>query len=109
MAEHHFSPAELAALSYLEGDAWLQGFYNCWTRKEAILKAEGVGLNLPLRCFDVSLTPGLPAQLLAVRPPASFCHPWTLHTLDTPSGTAAALAAGNPRAEVRCFHFQEPR
>ena len=105
VAEKYFSSRELAALALLEGDAWLQGFYRCWTRKEAILKAEGVGLNLPLSCFDVSLLPGVPAQLLAVRPPAVFRHPWTLHELTTPPTTVAALATGSPHAEVSCFFF----
>jgi 4'-phosphopantetheinyl transferase len=105
VAQSHFSPTELDALSSLEGEGWLQGFYYCWTRKEAILKAEGVGLNLPLYSFDVSLIPGLPAKLLGARPPAVFRHPWTLHNLATPLGTVAALAAGNLQAEVLCFQF----
>ena len=105
VAESHFSPTERAALSTLEGAAWLQGFYHCWTRKEAILKAEGVGLSLPLSSFDVSLIPGLPAQVLGVRPPAVFRRPWTLHNLATPFGTVAALAAGSLQAEVLCFRF----
>jgi 4'-phosphopantetheinyl transferase len=106
VAESHFSPTELAALSSLEGEAWLKGFYHCWTRKEAILKAEGVGLNFPLPSFDVSLIPGLPAKLLGVRRPAAFRHPWTLHNLITPLETVAALAASNPQAEVLCFQFR---
>jgi len=105
VAESYFSPTELAALSSLEGEAWLKGFYHCWTRKEAILKAEGVGLNLPLYSFDVSLIPGLPAKLLGVRPPAVFRHPWTLHDLATPAGTVAALASGSLQAEILCFRF----
>jgi 4'-phosphopantetheinyl transferase len=107
VAESNFSPTELAALSSLEGEAWVKGFYHCWTRKEAILKAEGVGLNLPLDSFDVSLIPGLPAKLLGLRPPAAFRQPWTLHNLTTPLETVAALAAGSPRAEVLCFRFRD--
>jgi 4'-phosphopantetheinyl transferase len=106
VAESHFSPTELAALSSLEGEAWLKGFYHCWTRKEAILKAEGVGLNLPLSSFDVSLIPGSPAKLLGVRSPAVFRRPWTLHNLATPFGTVAALAAGSVQAEVLCFRSE---
>jgi 4'-phosphopantetheinyl transferase len=105
VADSHFSPTELASLSSLKGEAWLKGFYHCWTRKEAILKAEGVGLNLPLDSFDVSLTPGLPAKLLEVRPPVSFRHHWTLHNLTIPLQTAAALAVASPHAEVLCFGF----
>jgi 4'-phosphopantetheinyl transferase len=107
VAESNFSRTELAALSSLEGEAWLKGFYHCWTRKEAILKAEGVGLTIPLDSFDVSLIPGLPAKLLGLRPPAAFRHPWTLHNLTTPLETVAALAAGNPRADVLCFRFPD--
>jgi 4'-phosphopantetheinyl transferase len=107
VAERYFSTTELAALSSLEGEVWLNGFYYCWTRKEAILKAEGVGLNLPLNSFDVSLIPGVSAKLLAVRPPAAFRRPWTLHNLATPSGTVAALAAGSLQPKVTCFWFAD--
>ncbi len=103
VAERYFSPAELTALAALEGEQWLRGFYNCWTRKEAILKAEGVGLKLPLDSFDVTLTPGVPAKLLQVRAPAVFRKPWTLHNLSRVSQTAAALAAGSAHADVCCF------
>jgi 4'-phosphopantetheinyl transferase len=103
VAERHFSPVELAALASLEGPQWLRGFYNCWTRKEAILKAEGVGLKLPLDSFDVTLTPGAPAKLLQVRPPAVFRKPWTLHNLSNVYETAAALAAASSNAEICCF------
>jgi 4'-phosphopantetheinyl transferase len=103
VAQHYFSPVEQTALASLDGDDWLHGFYRCWTRKEAILKAEGVGLQLPLSSFDVSLLPGKPAMLLGVRPPVVFSSPWTLHHLESPAGTMAALAAGNPEAMVNCF------
>jgi 4'-phosphopantetheinyl transferase len=103
VAQHYFSPVEQAALASLDGEDWLEGFYRCWTRKEAILKAEGVGLHLPLSSFDVSLLPGTPAILLDVRPPAVFSCPWRLHHLESPAGTVAALAAGNPHADVFCF------
>jgi 4'-phosphopantetheinyl transferase len=106
VAESHFSAAELSALASLNGDAWLQGFYRCWTRKEAILKGEGVGLNVPLDSFDVSLVPGMPAKVLGARPAAAFRHRWTLHNLATSPGMAAALAVGSSRAEVFCFRLK---
>ena len=103
VALDHFSPTELASLSPLQGDAWLKSFYLCWTRKEAIVKAEGVGLSFPLQSFDVSLLPDAPAELLAARPPGALRHTWALHNLSVAEGYAAALALGNPQAEVQCF------
>jgi 4'-phosphopantetheinyl transferase len=103
VAESYFSAAERAALGSLDGNAWVDGFYRCWTRKEAILKGEGVGLNLALDSFDVSLAPGVPAELLDARPTAGFRHRWKLHDLPIAAGSAAALAAGSSRAEVFCF------
>jgi 4'-phosphopantetheinyl transferase len=103
VAESHFSAAERFALGSLDGDSWLRGFYRCWTRKEAILKAEGVGLNLPLDAFDVSLLPDAPAALLGVRAPIHFRYPWKLHTLSPASGTIGALASGSARVSISSF------
>lgn len=103
VAESHFSARELSDLASLDGDGWLRGFYHCWTRKEAILKAEGVGLNIPLDAFDVSLLPGVPAELLDVRPAAAFRRRWSLYDLSPAEDNVAALAAGSARAQVCCF------
>lgn len=103
VARQNFSQAELSALGSLAGEEWLWGFYRCWTRKEAILKAEGVGLNLPLDAFDVSLLPGAPAELLGTKPAAAHLHPWKLHDVSPGGRLVAALAAGNAEAEIRCF------
>ncbi|HEV2273465.1 MAG TPA: 4'-phosphopantetheinyl transferase superfamily protein [Acidobacteriaceae bacterium] len=107
IAKSFFSAMEISALAQLEGDSWLQGFYHCWTRKEAILKAEGVGLNLPLADFDVSLTPGGPPELLGSRPPAKLRHPWKLHDLSPAAGTIGALAMSRSQAAVACYRLGE--
>jgi 4'-phosphopantetheinyl transferase len=62
-----FSAFESTTLGRLWQSKKLQAFYNCWTRKEAYLKATGEGLSRPLASFDVSLTPGEPAKLLFVQ------------------------------------------
>jgi 4'-phosphopantetheinyl transferase len=89
----------------LRGDAWLTGFYRCWTRKEAILKAEGVGLNVALHAFDVSLLPDEPPELLQTREPAHFHYPWSLYDASPASGTIGALATPYSQAKIARFSF----
>ncbi len=91
IAERFFSPVECAALRALPASLREAGFYTCWTRKEAFIKALGDGLALPLDAFDVSLAPDAPAALLAGRGPAADIDRWELHALDPGPGYRAAL------------------
>lgn len=104
VAAAHFSARELSALAPLQGDAWLRGFYRCWTRKEAVLKAEGVGLHRALDSFDVSLLPDAPAALLESRAPLQ--HAWQLFDLSPAAGTIAALATAY--ADPKLVYFSLP-
>ena len=103
VADTHFSASERSQLRELQGDAWLAGFYRCWTRKEAILKAEGVGLSHALDSFAVSLLPEEPAELLETRKP--FRYPWRLHDLSPSEGTIGAVATAHSNARLACFSF----
>ncbi|CAG0930688.1 4'-phosphopantetheinyl transferase [Thermoflexales bacterium] len=66
IAARFFSKAESTILLGLPEDQRLMAFFNCWTRKEAYIKARGEGLSHPLDQFQVSLIPGEPTQLLKV-------------------------------------------
>ena len=90
------SAYEIAVLRDLPAAVQIQGFFNCWTRKEAYLKATGDGLVLPLDQFDVSLTPGAPAELLRVAGDANTSH-WVLQELNVGCGYAAAVAIRSSR------------
>jgi len=102
VAAAHFSASELAELSALQGDAWLAGFYRCWTRKEALLKAEGVGLHLALDGFDVSLSPDAP-ELLRTR--VHFSYPWKLYDASPAAGIIGAVAVAQNHARLGRFRF----
>jgi len=91
-----FSSREQATLAGLPEHERCAAFFRAWVRKEAYLKARGVGLQAPLHAFDVSLEPHAPAQLLATRPDASEAARWTLAELRAPLGFIAALAHEGP-------------
>jgi 4'-phosphopantetheinyl transferase len=92
IAERFFSAIEVASLRSLPVETQPRGFFNCWTRKEAYIKARGEGLSLPLDEFDVSLLPGEPPALLATRDDPAEALRWSLHELPTDEGYIAALA-----------------
>ncbi len=56
-AERFFALGERRSLRSLPHDRRVHGFFDCWTRKEAYVKALGTGLSCPLDSFEVSLAP----------------------------------------------------
>ena len=73
------------------------GFFNCWTRKEAFIKALGDGLGFPLDCFDVSLAPDDPPMILRVGPtPGEECD-WRLDSFFPSPGYVAAVVTERTR------------
>lgn len=94
IAARFFSRREQADYSSLPEAQRTDGFFNCWTRKEAFCKALGEGLHLPLRRFDVSLRPDEPARILRVdATPGEACG-WRLHAFKPAPGFTAAMVVG---------------
>ena len=92
IARRFFSPTEVACLNELPVESRPEAFFNCWTRKEAFIKAIGIGLSLPLNEFDVTLSPAVPAELLRTRWDESEAARWSLKAIDVGSDYAAAVA-----------------
>ena len=103
LARRNFSLREVSELMSLPLEQRARGFFNCWTRKEAYIKAQGLGLSLPLDSFDVSL--GEPAALNATRPDENESARWSLHSLNVESNYAAALAVEGNGLEIRCWDW----
>lgn len=90
IARRYFGAREVAELLALPTHMRPEGFFLCWTRKEAYVKAHGAGLSLPLDSFTVSLTPGRVAQLHA-----EDGDQWLVRSLEpTPGFVAAVVAEG---------------
>lgn len=91
LARHFFSPAEQKELAAIEPPEKCRGFFRCWTRKEAYIKANGAGLSLPLDGFDVSLKMGEKNALLATRPDGGESARWSLREIEAGDGYEGAL------------------
>ncbi len=107
IAARFFSPRENAVLCALPAKVKPKAFFNCWTRKEAYIKARGGGLSLPLDQFDVSLAPGELAMLLNTRGDPQEATRWSLQALTPGPGYVAALAVEGHGWRLACWQWPE--
>jgi 4'-phosphopantetheinyl transferase len=102
IAERYFSLAELQELRALPPELQAEGFFHCWTRKEACVKASGEGLRIPLDSFSVTLTPGQPAILKGAE-----LSGWSLYSIDPGAGFVGACVAEGKSSKLRFFEYGE--
>jgi 4'-phosphopantetheinyl transferase len=88
-----FSPREQAEYHSLGPSDRREGFFRCWTGKEAFIKGLGKGLSQPLDSFDVSISPELPAQISRQRG-------WCLARFTPASGFIAAVVTRGQECHV---------
>lgn len=74
----------------------------CWTRKEALLKAVGLGLGETPANIDTEI--GSAAPLRVELPDGAGTSRWTVHDLSAP-GAAIAVAHAGAREAVTCHHL----
>jgi 4'-phosphopantetheinyl transferase len=102
IARQHFCPEELADLLSLEAGLRDRGFFACWTRKEAYVKALGEGLNATLNSFRVPI-------LVDHAPALSRYHDrrlFELHDVSPEVNVAAAVAVGGAPRSVSSWRFE---
>jgi 4'-phosphopantetheinyl transferase len=95
------SPEELARLAALPEPARLRAFYEAWTRKEAVLKALGCGLNRRLEDLEVSFGPGEPARLLRSLSDPGEVERFSLHAFEPEANYVGAVALAGRAVQVR--------
>lgn len=105
IAPQFFTPNEAAALRSLPASMRLAGFYNCWTRKEAIIKAIGQGLSFPLDQFEVSLHPDQPAELLVAYWDKDEAQAWKVWSYAPFEDFKGAVAVRGDAKHIHWRHF----
>jgi 4'-phosphopantetheinyl transferase len=103
IASRFFSPREAERLRSLPDAARMDAFFECWTRKEAYLKALGSGLAKPLDAFEVTFATG-DAPALKVYGDAAETARWRICDLSPAAGYTGALVTQGP-AEVLCWEW----
>ncbi|MCG8469130.1 MAG: 4'-phosphopantetheinyl transferase superfamily protein [Gemmatimonadetes bacterium] len=93
LAERHFSESELAEWTDLSSEDRQAGFYRVWTRKEALLKAAGLGLSRPLERVD-----SIGGRLDGAR--------YWLRDIAVGEGFRGAVACERVPTAVRCYIWE---
>jgi 4'-phosphopantetheinyl transferase len=94
VAERFFAPTEVAALRTLPEANQPRRFFECWTLKEAYVKARSMGLSLPLREFAVRFTGERGVALSVEGEEAGTASPWQLWQFSVEEDHLVAVCAG---------------
>jgi 4'-phosphopantetheinyl transferase len=105
IAASYFSLHERRTLHSLPAHQRRDAFFDCWTRKEAYIKAIGDGLSLPLDQFDVCFLPGQEPRLLATRPDPAEAGRWVFRALDLGPDYKAAVAVEGAGWQLRTWEW----
>jgi 4'-phosphopantetheinyl transferase len=106
ISERFFSESERTVLRSLPFPAKEEAFFNCWTRKEAYLKAVGEGLAAPLDSFDVTLALDEPPRMLTLEGDPERAARWFFHHLRPAPDYVGAIAIEGGTWEVRTWTFE---
>jgi len=108
LIKRFFTPVEAHALEGLSGAALLDRFYRLWTCKEALLKAEGVGITGGLDGFAIDLEQNLPLTTRWHKTKDShvWSNPdWMLTELQVPDSYAGAIAYDESVTQILKMRF----
>ena len=94
IAERFFTKNEVLALKNLPREMQKKAFFHTFARKEAILKAKGVGLTKPLQSVEVNIDPDLKKNWCNIKNFSSL-------TLDIDQNYAAALVVD----KIQCTRY----
>jgi 4'-phosphopantetheinyl transferase len=105
VAQRFFSRSERNQLGAIAPEQKTEAFFNCWTRKEAYIKARGEGVSFPLDQFDVSFAPDAPPALLGNRRDPAEVSRWSFEELAPADGYAAALTVEGNFSRLLLWEF----
>jgi 4'-phosphopantetheinyl transferase len=105
IAEEFFSPRDVRKLKQLTPGQQVEVFFECWTLKEAYLKACGAGLSVRLDSFDVVRESEDLPGLLAVAQQSGEVEHWKMYSLPAPPGYKAAMVASAGEHQIEHWEW----
>ncbi len=105
LAAKHMTLAEQTAIASAKPRDQLATFFRLWTRKEAIVKLTGLGLQASVRLLEVSAAAQFSGDVLLPDPWNSRLKTSWLANVAMPAGYVAAIACPQPPAAISGGRF----
>jgi 4'-phosphopantetheinyl transferase len=106
IVEQHFSSIERATYGSLAPERKLLSFFTGWTRKEAYVKAIGLGLRLPLKSFSVTIDPVAPARFIEIDGDPLKATQWNLLPISISPRHVGAVASQGAIRVLRAWTWR---
>jgi len=103
IAKRFFSTDEIEKIENLSEKDRRKGFFSCWTRKEAYLKARGVGIGGGLKSFSV--TCGYDEEVRLIK--GAGVENWEMLALIPDSKYTAAICVEGKGFEISCRRLKQ--
>lgn len=100
-----FSSQEKRLYDQFKKDNPSDFFFKTWVRKEALMKATGLGFHLPSKHFSIDNTNGDEPHLRFHRSNPISIKEWSIRDVPVQPGHKAALAVQGQIKNVKHFHY----
>jgi 4'-phosphopantetheinyl transferase len=101
LSARYFAPSEQAAIMQVDQEQRAARFFRYWVAKEAVLKAQGIGLRALSQCEIIMGADGVGAEVL-VPAGSPLQNNWMVRLLSCDEGWEAAVAAQGVECAVQC-------
>ncbi len=108
LAGRFFTEAEAAAVAEACETARLRVFHHLWTAKEAVLKATGSGLTVPVREVELDPNPDSPPTVRAIAGDRDAAKRWRLLRHEQPGEWIATVAFKGRRRDLEVTEATPP-
>ena len=107
LVSRFFSRREASAFAKLSPEEKPGAFFNLWTRKEALLKAVGMGIGSYLNQVEVSFLRGEEPKLMALPSQAGHADEWSVRSGEPAVGFVSAVVCQGVIKELKCWCWPE--
>ena len=101
LSKRYFAPSEQASIMELAQEQRAAKFFRYWVAKEAVLKAQGIGLRALSQCEIIMGADGVGTEVL-VPAGSPLLNNWRVRLLSCDEGWEAAVAAQGVNWAVQC-------